>query len=165
MAVAPPGAWRASWRSPMALDAILAHKRAEVAERMSRQSLEGLLAGSGRSTRSFGGALRGQSFHFYPFEASALAGHDRHLPLWYIQRLRQHLNELGIRRAFDGRCAEADEKRPVPRTRQPGSRSSWDHPYVEKHGHKSKLQSLIDAEPHQPQLTGGHLFVKTGAVL
>ena len=42
----------------MALDAILSHKRTEIAERMSRQSLDGLLAQAGRSMRRFGGALR-----------------------------------------------------------------------------------------------------------
>ena len=58
MAEAAPAGFRAWSNCPMALDAILAHKREEVAARKAVTSLEALLARVSPSSRSFASALR-----------------------------------------------------------------------------------------------------------
>ena len=110
--------------------------------------------------------LLGDAVHTDTLQATSFTGHYGDGTLGHSQRIRQHLDECLIGRALDRRRADPNEKRPVSHNGQPWPGCSWNHPHVEKHWHKSNhICSPIDAEPCQPQLTRGHLFVKTGAVL
>src|SRR5829696_1345656 len=51
----------------------------------------------------------------HPLRAAALAGDDGNRSLRDVERLRDHLDEFGIRRAVDRSGVEADEQRAVAR--------------------------------------------------
>src|SRR3970282_321293 len=67
------------------------------------------------------------ALHAYALQAISLAGDDCDCALWHLQHVREHLDELGICRAFDGRRVETDEQRATTRAGQPGPRRPRNH--------------------------------------
>ena len=150
----------------MALDAILAHKRAEVAERMSRQSLEGLLAGAGRSTRSFGGALRAGTPGFVleikfasPSEGTIRPGGDLEPVLASYGRHADAVSVLTDARFFGGSVSDYSFAGVLSAAGVSAARITTltDNPTLEADGERGSAFDLtegVDAEPAATLLAG-----------